>query len=136
MTTVTLYKANSASKAKAVIERIKTFEDACRELGLSTVQIGVDGLSDDEKSIHAYAKLIIIARALNEGWTPDWNNTNQYKYVPWFKENSGFGLSYNDFVGWISTTNGGSRLCYKTRELAEYAAKQFADIYKDFLTIQ
>ena len=33
----------------------------------------------------ARRKLETITEALNEGWRPDWNNTNEYKYFPWFR---------------------------------------------------
>lgn len=121
---------------------IKTFEDALQALGITDWDLkpgrypsAIDG---DIKSIIAYTKLIIIARALNGDWKPDWSNSSQYKYVPWFYHNpaSGFGLSYLYCVLWLTFTSVGSRLCYKSREIAEYAAKQFASEYNDFLTIQ
>lgn len=133
----TLYSAAvTTAKNVPITERIKTFEDACRELGLTDVKLGITGLDDDKDSIVAYTKLTIIARALNEGWKPDWSDSGQYKYVPWFEHKSGFGLSYGDCDSWYSFTLVGSRLCYKTGELAKYAATQFADLYKDFLSIK
>lgn len=123
-----------------ITDRVKTFEDACSILGIQPYDIEAnlqcEALPDDIKSIKAYAKLIIIARALNEGWTPDWSNSKQLKYTPWFEHKSGFGLSSYDCDGWTSYAYVGSRLCYKTAELARYAATQFADIYNDYLTLQ
>jgi len=112
---------------------IKTFEDACKALGIDNYK----ELPDDEKSVNAYRKLIIIIRALNEGWQPDWENSNEYKYYPWFKMKSGFGFSVTYFVYSRTVTYAGvgSRLCFKTSELAEYAGKQFENIYKDYLTL-
>jgi len=102
----TIYEAKASTKTKSITERVKTFEDACRELGLTEVKLGVTGLDDDEESITAYTKLIIIARALNEGWTPNWKDSNQYKYVPWFKPAaSGSGLSYLGCDYWRSGTD-------------------------------
>ena len=124
-----------------ITDRIKTFEDACKVLGIEqgTFKIGVienSPMDDAFESIQAYTKLIIIAKALNEGWTPDWSDSDEYKYVPWFKEKSGFGLAYFDCGRWVTYTAVGSRLCFKTKDLAIYAATQFADIYNDFLTIK
>jgi hypothetical protein len=124
-----------------ITDRVKTFQDACRVLSINPDDLffaalsGSGGLEKDELSILAYCKLIIIARALNEGWLPDWTNINQCKYVPWFKNMSGVGLSCDGYVRWYSPTTVGSRLCYKSSELAEYAATQFADIYREFLTL-
>ena len=80
-----------------------------------------------------------IAEALNEGWRPDWANSNEYKYWPWFVYNPAYaGFSCAAANGTASTTTAhvGSRLCYKTRELATYAGRQFEGLYNDFLLIK
>lgn len=124
-----------------ITDRVKTFDDVLNELSGSATQDVCDLLNyktedPDMISARAYMKLVLIARALNEGWTPDWGNSDEYKYVPWFKHKSGFGLSYHGYGRWTTNTVVGSRLCFKSRELAEYAATQFADIYNEFLTIK
>jgi hypothetical protein len=133
-------KENFAVAPKNIMERVRSFEDACEILGVVPNAVACTGepevLENDMPSILAYKKLIIIARALNEGWTPDWSNDNEYKYLPWFKHKSGFGLSYYVFDYWAAATVVGSRLCFKSSELATYAATQFADIYNDYLTIK
>ena len=129
-------KATPGTDITAVV---KTFDDACQVLGINGEVISAslnDALGTDAASISAYAQLIIIARALNQGWQPDWSNQSEYKYFPWFKNKSGFGLSYYVYAYWLTTTTVGSRLCFKTKKLAEYAATQFADLYNDFLTIK
>lgn len=115
-----------------VMERIKTYEDACAELGFDPEEIKVSGgLDSDRKSIQAYSKLSVIAKALNEGWEPDWKNHSQYKYTVWMKD-SGSGLAFYGYGVWRSDTGVGSRLCFKSAELAEYAGKQFESIFQDF----
>jgi hypothetical protein len=115
-----------------ITDRVKTFEDACEVLGLYSDSVTQDDDTIDEA---AYKKLKVITKALNEGWTPDWSNENQYKWYLYFKM-SGFGFSHTTDVLWHSHTAVGSRLCFKSSELAEYAGKQFVSIYQDFLTIQ
>jgi len=133
-------KENFVIAPKNIMERVRTFEDACEVLGVVPNAIACTGepevLENDMPSILAYKKLIIIARALNEGWTPDWTNSDEYKYFPYFKHKSGFGLSCDVYDYWYSDTCVGSRLCFKSSELAEYAGTQFADIYNDYLTIK
>lgn len=90
-------KEEAAQKAdkRPVTERIKTFEDACRELGeehpliqayrqileIATCEdymketFGVDMV--------AYLKLRIICAALNEGWEPKFTE-DEWRYYPWF----------------------------------------------------
>ena len=107
----------------------------------------------------AYLKLRIIVAALNEGWEPKFTK-DEYRYFPWFyfytKEEydkldyeekgrcvlrSGFYTnSYNGFVlcsanydASYSSTNVGSRLALRTRELAAYAGRQFTEEWADFV---
>lgn len=139
MQTISISTKTKKQKAGNITDQVKTFEDACEVLGIDgdiiTGSIS-DALADDADSITAYAKLIIIARALNQRWKPDWSDGSQYKYIPWFKHKSGFGLSYDGCGDWDTYTYVGSRLCFKSRALAEYAATQFADLYNDYLTIK
>ena len=114
---------------------IKTFEDACKALNITPATFDFSLMPiEHQKSMAAYCKLVVIANALNEDWKADFENANQIKYVPYFIYRSGFGLSYHGYDYWNTSALVGSRLCYKSRELAIYAAKQFADIYNDFLS--
>lgn len=115
--------------SQKITDRIKTFEDACHELGISPSTVGMGGDSKDEI---AYKKLKVIVAALNEGWKPNWTNSSEYKYYPWFDLSSGSGLSCNDYGTYYSHSHVGSRLCFKSKELAQYAGKQFLDIYTEF----
>jgi len=85
----------------------------------------------------AHAKLVIIAEALNEGWTPDWGNREWDKYYPWFNRggSSVSGFSYFGCGRWVWTSCSGFRLCFKSRYLAQYAGKQFLDLFKDYFLI-
>lgn len=77
----------------------------------------------------------MVAKAINKGWEPDWNNSNQYKWWPYFDLSSGFGFSYSDYgYGGTDTSASGSRLCFESEDKSEYAATQFIEIYKQFLT--
>lgn len=124
-----------------ITDRVKSFDDACREIGVTPKSIlpyDSNGADGDALSINAHAKLIVIARALNEGWTPDWDDSNEAKWYPYFdmRSASGFGFSYANYGRRCSGTSVGYRLCFKTRDLAEYAGKQFESIYKELLTLQ
>ena len=121
-----------SDRPKPITERVKSYEDACAILCLTPHQVGIMGISDCKlnKSLAAYIKLSIINKALNEGWEADWKNGNEYKHYPYFVySGSGFrfNLTYYHFTGAYV----GSRLYFKTRELAEYAGKQFTELYKE-----
>ena len=76
---------------RPVTERIKTFEDACNELGeenvlvqaYRTAEFNTSGNQSDVSDVVAYLKLRVIAEALNEGWEPQFT-TNEYRWYPWF----------------------------------------------------
>jgi len=117
------------------MKNIKTFKDACKALNI-TFNPSPE-LSKDEL---AYQKLKIIAKALNEGWQPNWNDWSEWKYYPWFQMGNngaspGVGFSFDDCGLGSTASRVGSRLCFKTSELAKYAGKQFEEIYKDYYLI-
>jgi hypothetical protein len=114
---------------KKITDRVKTYEDACEIL-----RVNPGGGSFGTPDEIAYSQLKRIVRALNEGWTPDWNNENERKWSPWFYLNSpGFRFGDSYFGVTHRGSAGGSRLCFKTEELSTYAAKQFLEIYKTLL---
>lgn len=110
--------------------------------------------------IVALLKLRIVAAALNEGWTPDWGNKDQRKWYPWFyilteqeyndldeeercrvvgrayssaNANGGLVCAGASNVSSHSYTSHGSRLAFKSSELAEYCARQFGELWAAFL---
>jgi hypothetical protein len=122
----------------SITEQVKSFEDACKVLGIDSVpeMLEKSGFTKDEI---AYRKLKTIAKSLNEGWEPDWSNFNQYKYFPWFQyygAYAGFACADTYNAASAASTGVGSRLCFKTRELATYAGKTFTSLYNDFLLIK
>lgn len=77
-----------------ITERVKTFEDACKELGEDHKLVqqfkAIQEAIAEDKEATAYFKLGIITAALNEGWKPDFTNNEEYRYYPylclWSKE--------------------------------------------------
>ena len=152
---------------RPVTKRIKTFEDACNELGEAHPLVlqyrfnynNEGGWNDDgyTSDFESYLKLRIICAALNEGREPQFTK-NEWRYFPWFvlytqeeiddmdedeksrvvcrSGNSagasggvacaGAGYDASNAVACI-----GSRLAFKSRELAIYAGKQFIELYAD-----
>lgn len=156
---------------RPVTERIKTFDDACNELGADHPMVSVyDALvtrANGEQSLAewmgkdvvAFLKLRIITEALNEGWHPKFTE-DEYRYYPWFyiytKEeydnfseeekrrgvgrafdsasaNGGLVCSDASYASSYSVARLGVRLAFSNRDLAEYAGKQFIDIWADFV---
>lgn len=124
-----------------ITDRVKTYEDACKVLGVEPINeqnAKAQGFRSDEI---ARRKLETIAAALNEGWKPDWNNTDQYKYYPYFyiqenaKGKGSAGLSCANAYNTATYTYAhfGSRLCFYASRLARYAGNQFTDLYEQIL---
>ena len=79
---------------RPITERVKTFEDACKELGedhklVQQFKAIQESIAEDKEAT-AYFKLGIITAALNEGWDTDFTNNEEYRYYPylclWSKE--------------------------------------------------
>ena len=121
------------------------------------------GYSAKEPDVMAYLKLRIITAALNEGWEPQFTEDERRWYC-WYnliskedldsmseeekKERRVVGRAYGNAnangglvcsgAGDVSTSSDagfGSRLAFKSEELAEYAGKQFIEIYADYCFI-
>lgn len=117
---------------------INTFEEACSALNYSTELPNVSLLPEKhQKAITAHYKLIIIIEALNEGWTPNWDDHNEKKYYPWFyMGGSGSPFSYFGYVCAYSGSNVGSRFCLKSSELAKTSTEVFPELYADLFLIK
>lgn len=75
-------------KPQDITKRIKTFEDACGELGnehpfVKSYEKYVNTASGEKADVIAYLKLRIICAALNEGWKPTFDK-DEWRYYPWF----------------------------------------------------
>jgi hypothetical protein len=114
---------------------IKTFEDACKKVNTDPAKLpDVSGILEEfAKPIIAAYKLLIIYKAINNEWKPDWSNWDQYKYYPLFEVlSSGFGFSVSGYVYGDSGSAVGSRLCTDTWEKALYIAEQFKAEYQEY----
>lgn len=119
---------------KRSFEDIKTIEDAADETGHTKGYLRMQDAESADEWVYRMLKMVI--KAINQGWVPDWDNKSQYKYWPWFNLSSGSGFSIADSLYDCEYTGVGSRLCFESEAKSNYAAKQFSDLYKQFLTIQ
>jgi hypothetical protein len=121
------------------MNKIKTFKGACKALGIDAALPDFSAMPEKhQKALLAHYQLVIIAESLNDGWEPNWNDWNEYKYYPWFdikasdKVPSGFGFSDTGYDCADTYASVGSRFCYKSSEIAKYAGKQFKKLYKEY----
>ena len=146
---------------KNITNRIKTFDDALEELGPNhplVKEYKALCKADVTEDTIVYSRLCVITAAMNEGWTPRFVK-GEKRYFPYFylytneeisrmseEEKSRVvfrSYSYANAYGGVSfacayydsvyVANVGSRLAFKTEELAEYAGKQFTKLYAEYL---
>lgn len=147
-------------KPKTIKDRIKTFDDALKELGPNHILVKEYNVINNNMttlSMKYYLRLCVITAALNEGWRPKFVE-GEKRYFPYFRlysseeirqmskeEKSSVVYQSCDYAsGGVSlafticdttTVRFGSRLAFKTSELAEYAGKQFGKLYANYLGI-
>lgn len=112
---------------------IKTVEDAFSFLGINYTE-WLEKHKELPSDVLAYMQLTHISKAINGGEWMTYENTNEYKYYPWFYAKgspSGFSFGVCGYVRGNSSV--GSRLTFKTREMAIYAGKQFIEIYNQYI---
>lgn len=117
--------------------KVDSFEAALEYLGREN-NACMCGIPDKHaKAMVAMYKLITIAEAWNkaDNFIPDYDNTNQYKWFPWFQKRgtAGFVYAYTHYTASSAHAYFGSRLCFSTSERAEQFGKQFIDLWNDFL---
>lgn len=139
---------NAIGEDHPLVAQYKTINSAFKE-------------ADNNLHLFAYTRLAIIAEALNEGWRPEYTE-DEYRYYPWFglytqeeyddmddedKERCRFvgrSVNYANASGGLvyahaydgsanSSSYIGSRLAFKSRELAIYCGKQFIEIWINYL---
>lgn len=150
---------------KDIRDKIKTFDDAFHALGdkheLVKEYKNLIVCDCFSRDIIAYAKLRIIAEALNEGWKPTFDD-GEHRYYPMIyiytkedyeelsenkkkelivvgnskiklNENCGDIYALEVSTSSYSVFSNGYHLALRTWELSEYCGKQFIDIWSDFL---
>lgn len=78
------------AEKRHIMERVKSFEDACRELGEDNALVlhyrkfikENEGKDISVTDIVAYMKLCIVCAALNEGWEPQFTE-DERRWYPW-----------------------------------------------------
>lgn len=149
-----------------VFERIKTFDDALAALPAEHPMVlnwhAMRGLEDKfAPNMVAYAKLCVIAAALNDGWELHWGSDQVY-YYPWlyiytkdevetmmqdrkdklvllggradYGSRCGLGCVCSTRAWSSAYADLGSRLAFRTSDLARYCVEQFLDIWALYIS--
>lgn len=118
----------------SIKDRLKGYESACAILGRQQLILAdfTKGRNDKQaKREFSRHRISTCIEAVNEGWIPDFDNTNQVKYYIWmYGKKSGFSSCVaNHCYG----TEVGSDLHIETREKAELIEKICREDYIEYL---
>lgn len=121
-------------KPKDLLKEIKDFNDILKVSNktLKDVLIYQNPKTAREIRLNAICKIELIKEVVNQEWVENWNNSNEYKYYPWFRFDSG-GFGFYDSASYCSCFY--SELAfYKTKEISDFVGKTFLKEYKEFAT--
>ena len=129
--------AESIGKEMCVVEVKSTYSPVIDSYEAAADYLGGNA-KNHQKALTALMKLIVIAEAWNkqDGFVPDFSNSNQYKYFSLFRyDNKSAGFVYDESYRTSTDAESvlGSRLCFKSSERARQFGEQFIDLWNDFL---
>lgn len=137
-----LTKIKKNNEPKSIMDRVKSYEDACRVLEISdflndpdTTVIMKENKYKMPQKLISLSKLEIIIEALNEGWIAEEHDSKKW-YYPWFsklKDGKGLKFKFGSCNGSEIYPGYGSSLALKSEKLAEYCGKQFIDLWTNYL---
>lgn len=119
---------------KIIEDYIKDFNDILKLSNKLEIDIlpYKEPKNKNERKLNNIAKLQIVEEVYAQGWIPDWNNSNEYKYYPYFRK-----VSCSWVVGIFSYVDGvisdGSLVYYKSSKQALDAGNKLLNIYIDII---
>lgn len=119
-----------------IIDRIKSYEDACEYLEIETTVPYPNPKNNKQEASNAFYMLDIITEALLDGKTLNWEDSNEKKWYPWFNEyksGSGFRFHGSNSDWTNSYTFIGAHLCVDTKEKSDYLGTRFLPLINKFL---
>jgi len=128
---------NNANKPKSIMERVKTMKDVLKIAKPTEEELVVLNYSGKSKRLlfSKYMMILgLIVEVLNEGHEFKMDGS-EYRYYPYFMVSSGFVFYSTSYDVTNAGTPSASRLCFKTRELAECAGEIFFKEYKNAITM-
>lgn len=125
---------------------IKSIEDVCAALGIDKDEFeeSIEDLPDD---VQAFMWLRQVRNALNPKWKPNFADTNQWKYYPWFKvvpppagvgsairvSYCGVSVLHSGTGASLAYASYGGALASEKSEIAIWFGEHFADLWARFL---
>lgn len=103
-----------------LIDRIRYYEDVCKEL-------------NEPIKESPYDKIKQIEKLFCKGWIKDWSDSSQYKYYPYFIYSGSIGGLVFHVSYYGADYCGGVVAYYPSREISDFVGKTFVDIYRELM---
>lgn len=124
---------------------IKTMDDVFAATGVDKEEFE-QKIADLPEDVQAFMLLRLIRKALNPTWKPNWADTDEWKYYPYFSIEvpAGVGSANTGSVLGVSVLNSnhvasyspavcGGALASENREIAIWFGEHFTEIWKGYL---
>lgn len=115
---------------------IETYEQACEKLNIEPIEVGYMLFVGFNLREIALRKLIVITKVLNDGWKPTWEVPEEKSYPLFTKidTNDKEMIIFEGVTSSFTYIKQPTELLFKFRDLAEYAAITFHDLYHQYYT--
>jgi hypothetical protein len=100
---------------------IESFNKVCEQLGVK-----------NGNQLSSFEKLKLISKVANQGWYPNWDNTEEKKYFPYFESIEGV-FSVSTVLFNLTRMTVPSALLYQSNDLAYFMGTYYFDLYEDYL---
>lgn len=121
-------------------------QDVIKALSLTQDELAIanySGMSNLLIGARAAIRRELVADVFNtrldgSKWEPNWKDTNERKWYPWFdmdsdKHTSGVGFSHSGYDGWTAHSFCGSRFAFEKEELSDLSAELYPELYVESL---
>jgi hypothetical protein len=121
---------------KQLEERLTSLEDAYNETGRPKVDFSVypEDMREHQEADYNAKVIVEAARKIERECglgEIDWNNRNQWKYIPYFwMSPAAFAFRASDYDNWSAHAGSGSRLRLLSGEASDHVAKRFPEIWE------
>ena len=123
-------------KRRTVIHRVKSYESACKELGIQPISPEKPYEQICSKRMDAVYKMSVIIKALNGGKRLKARDFEAERWYPTFHfSKPGSTFQFNKSVCERGTYNmmNGTLFALRTKELSDYCGKHFIWLWKDII---
>ncbi len=121
------------------MKKFKTKEEAFSSQNFDPSLVKLEGVPEQHiEAVKAVINLFVAHDAVNPEFQPDFTNSNQWKYNPYFYPGSvsGSRFAYSYYAGRDTYSLVGSRLVSESGDASKHIANLFEDDYKNLMVYE